>query len=81
MTDKVPFHIGGRPFKLLLDIFLYSDLSVEKFVKGLKVSAIFPLITVQYFLTRTSFWSSSLVKFGASKGDDWIAVFGSGPRP
>lgn len=38
MSNKLPFHLGGRPFKLLLDIFLYSDLSVENFIKGLKVS-------------------------------------------
>lgn len=37
MSNKLPFHLGGRPFKLLLDIFLYSDLSVENFIKGLKV--------------------------------------------
>ncbi|MPC07523.1 Origin recognition complex subunit 3 [Portunus trituberculatus] len=37
MSNKLPFHLGGRPFKLLLDIFLYNDLSVENFIKGLKV--------------------------------------------
>ncbi|KAK8381467.1 hypothetical protein O3P69_018502 [Scylla paramamosain] len=37
MSTKLPFHLGGRPFKLLLDIFLYNDLSVENFIKGLKV--------------------------------------------
>ncbi|KAG0725663.1 Origin recognition complex subunit 3 [Chionoecetes opilio] len=37
MSNELPFHLGGRPFKLLLDIFLYNDLSVENFTKGLKV--------------------------------------------
>ncbi|KAK3870240.1 hypothetical protein Pcinc_024504 [Petrolisthes cinctipes] len=57
MSDKVPFHIGGRPFKLLLDIFLYSDLSVEKFVKGLKVCM------MEHFLGN----SSSFLCCSASK--------------
>ncbi|KAG7175800.1 Origin recognition complex subunit 3-like, partial [Homarus americanus] len=48
MTEKVPFHIGGRPFKLLLDIFLYSDLSVKNFVKGLK------LCMMEHFLGNSS---------------------------
>ncbi|XP_042243537.1 origin recognition complex subunit 3-like [Homarus americanus] len=48
MTEKVPFHIGGRPFKLLLDIFLYSDLSVKNFVKGLK------LCMMEHFMGNSS---------------------------
>lgn len=38
MSEKLPFHIGGRTFKLLLDIFLYHDLSVKNFIKALQVS-------------------------------------------
>lgn len=38
MTDMIPFHIGGRTFKLLLDIFLYHDLSVKNFIKGFRFS-------------------------------------------
>ncbi|XP_069195438.1 origin recognition complex subunit 3-like isoform X2 [Procambarus clarkii] len=48
MSEKVPFHVGGRPFKLLLDIFLYNDLSVKNFIKGLK------LCMIQHFLGNSS---------------------------
>ncbi|KAK8728474.1 hypothetical protein OTU49_008966 [Cherax quadricarinatus] len=48
MSDEVPFHIGGRPFKLLLDIFLYNDLSVKNFIKGLK------LCMMQHFMNNSS---------------------------
>ncbi|CAL4245587.1 unnamed protein product [Meganyctiphanes norvegica] len=48
MTDQIPFHIGGRTFKLLLDIFLYHDLSVKNFIKGLRFSMI------EHFTSHTS---------------------------
>jgi len=48
MTDEIPFHIGGRTFKLLLDIFLYHDLSVKNFLKGLQFSMI------EHFTSHTS---------------------------
>ncbi|XP_066984127.1 origin recognition complex subunit 3 [Macrobrachium rosenbergii] len=37
MSPKVPFHLGGRTFKLLLDVFLYHDLSVKNFSRALQV--------------------------------------------
>ncbi|ROT85018.1 putative origin recognition complex subunit 3-like [Penaeus vannamei] len=40
MSEKLPFHIGGRTFKLLLDIFLYHDLSVKNFIKALQLCMI-----------------------------------------
>lgn len=33
-----PFHLGGKAFKLLLDVFLFHDFSVMGFVQGYKVS-------------------------------------------
>lgn len=32
-----PFHLGGKTFKLLMDIFLFHDFSVMGFIQGLKV--------------------------------------------
>ncbi|XP_063599512.1 origin recognition complex subunit 3-like [Penaeus indicus] len=40
MSEKLPFHIGGKTFKLLLDIFLYHDLSVKNFIKALQLCMI-----------------------------------------
>ncbi|XP_068249965.1 origin recognition complex subunit 3 [Palaemon carinicauda] len=40
MSPKVPFQLGGRTFKLLLDVFLYHDLSVRNFSRALQVCMI-----------------------------------------
>ncbi|XP_071522018.1 origin recognition complex subunit 3 [Panulirus ornatus] len=48
MSEKVPFHIGNRPFKLLLDNFLYNDLSIKNFIKGFK------LCMIEHFMGNSS---------------------------
>ncbi|KAK7080424.1 Origin recognition complex subunit 3 [Halocaridina rubra] len=40
MSSRGPFHLGGRTFKLLLDIFLYHDLSVKNFIRAIQVCMI-----------------------------------------
>lgn len=37
-TDECAFHIGGKVFNLLLDVFLFYDLSVTGFIRKYKVS-------------------------------------------
>uniref|UniRef100_A0A1Y1MP20 Origin recognition complex subunit 3 n=3 Tax=Photinus pyralis TaxID=7054 RepID=A0A1Y1MP20_PHOPY len=36
LTEDCPFHIGGKVFQCFTDIFLYYDLSVQRFIKNFK---------------------------------------------
>ena len=38
MTNRYPFRLGSRVFKLLMDLFLFHDFSVINFVRGFFVS-------------------------------------------
>ncbi len=37
MDDEIPFKLGGKCLQLLLELFLFSDFSVKRFLAAYKV--------------------------------------------